>query len=117
MPGVIPYLIRAYCDWIEDNSFTPYVLVNAKCAGVSAPDGFDNHGKIVLNISSSAAIDRLITNDSISFKARFQGKSQKLLFPVKPSCLFMPKRMAKGCFLIAKILALKKKTKNQTLRY
>jgi len=67
MPGVIPYLIRAYCDWIEDNSFTPYVLVNAKCAGVSAPDGFDNHGKIVLNISSSAAIDRLITNDSISF--------------------------------------------------
>ena len=81
MPGVIPYLIRAYCDWIEDNSFTPYVLVNAKCAGVSVPDGFDNQGKIVLNISSSATVGRNINNEVIIFKARFQGKSQKVVVP------------------------------------
>ena len=81
MPGVIPYLIRAYCNWIEDNNLTPYVLVNAKSKGLSIPDGFENNGKIVLNISASATADRLINNESISFKARFHGKSQKIIVP------------------------------------
>ena len=81
MPGVIPYLIRAYCNWIEDNNLTPYVLVNARSKGLSIPDGFENNGKIVLNISASATADRLINNESISFKARFHGKSQKIIVP------------------------------------
>ena len=81
MPGVIPYLIRAYCNWIEDNNLTPYVLVRAKSKGLSIPDGFENNGKIVLNISASATADRLINNESISFKARFHGKSQKIIVP------------------------------------
>jgi len=81
MQGVIPYLIRAYCAWIEDNSLTPYVLVNAKSEGLSIPDGFEKNGKIVLNISASATSNRLINNDSISFKARFHGKSQKIIVP------------------------------------
>ena len=81
MPGVIPYLIRAYCNWIEDNNLTPYVLVRAKSKGLSIPDRFKKNGKIVLNISASATADRLINNESISFKARFHGKSQKIIVP------------------------------------
>ena len=81
MPGVIPYLIRAYCSWIEDNNLTPYVLVNANSEGLLIPEGFEKNGKIVLNISASATADRLINNGSISFKARFHGKSQKIIVP------------------------------------
>jgi len=81
MSGVIPYLIRAYCDWIEDNDFTPYLLVNTNCDGVNVPEEHDANGKMVLNISSSATVDRTISNEKISFKARFQGKSQKIVVP------------------------------------
>ena len=81
MPGVVPYLIRAYCNWIEDNNLTPYVLVGAKSEGLSVPDGIENNGKIVLNICASATADRIINNEIISFKARFNGKSQKIIVP------------------------------------
>ena len=115
MPGVIPYLIRAYCDWIEDNSFTPYVLVNAKCAGVSVPDGFDNQGKIVLNISSSAAIDRLITNDSISFQARFQGKSQKIVVPCEAVLSIYAQENGEGMIFDSKDISAEKIDKKPNL--
>ena len=81
MSGVIPYLIRAYCDWIEDNKLTQYLLVNTKISRVAIPEGFDSNGKMVLNISSSATEGRTITNQAITFKARFQGKSQKIVVP------------------------------------
>ena len=81
MSGVVPYLVRAYCDWIEDSSLTPYVLVDCEKTGAVVPEGFAKKGKIVLNISSTATENRLITNDSISFKARFNGKSQTVIIP------------------------------------
>jgi len=81
MGGVVPYLVRAYCDWIEDSGLTPYIVVDCKKRGVVVPDGFTKDGKIVLNISPSAAENRLITNDSVSFKARFNGKSEKINIP------------------------------------
>ena len=115
MPGVIPYLIRAYCDWIEDNSLTPYVLVNAKCAGVSVPDGFDNQGKIVLNIGSSAAIDRLITNDSISFQARFQGKSQKIVVPCEAVLSIYAQENGEGMLFDSKDISAEKIDKKPNL--
>ena len=81
MSSVVPYLIRAYCDWIEDSNLTPHILVDCEKTGVVVPEGFAKEGKIVLNISSSATESRLITNNSISFKARFSGKPQKIIVP------------------------------------
>ena len=81
MGGVVPYLVRAYCDWIEDSNLTPHVLVDCEKTGAVVPEGFAKKGKIVLNISSTATENRLITNDSISFKARFNGKSQTIIIP------------------------------------
>ena len=46
-----------------------------------APKGLDANGKMVLNISSSSTVNRNISNDTISFKARFQGKSQEIIVP------------------------------------
>ena len=98
MSGVVPYLIRAYCDWIEDSGLTPHVLVNCKKKGTLVPKGLVKEGKIVLNISSSATVGRAITNDSISFKARFNGKSQQVIVPCDAVLTIYAQENGEGMF-------------------
>jgi len=98
MGGVVPYLVRAYCDWIEDSNLTPHILVDCEKTGVVIPEGFKKEGKIVLNISSSATENRLITNDSISFKARFNGRSQKVIVPCQAVLTIYAQENGEGMF-------------------
>jgi stringent starvation protein B len=98
MVGVVPYLIRAYCDWIEDLSLTPHVLVDCEKSGVVVPKGLAKEGKIILNISSSATGNRLITNNSISFKARFNGRSQKVIVPCEAVLTIYAQENREGMF-------------------
>ena len=98
MSGVVPYLIRAYCDWIEDSGLTPHVLVNCEKNDTLVPEGLAKEGKIVLNISSSATIGRAITNDSISFKARFNGKSQQVIVPCDAVLTIYAQENGEGMF-------------------
>ena len=98
MSSVVPYLIRAYCDWIEESGLTPHILVDCEKAGVVVPKGLVNKGKIVLNVSSSATENRLITNDSISFIARFSGKPQKIIIPCKAVLTIYAKENGEGMF-------------------
>ena len=98
MSGVIPYLIRAYCDWIEDSNLTPHILVDCEKTGVFIPEGSAKEGKIVLNISSSATEGRLITNSSISFKARFNGKPQKIIVPCEAVLTIYAQENGEGMF-------------------
>ena len=98
MSSVVPYLIRAYCDWIEESGLTPHVLVTCEKTGVVVPKGFEKEGKIVLNISSSATESRLITNDSISFKARFNGRSQKVIVPCQAVLTIYAQENGEGMF-------------------
>lgn len=44
-----PYLLRAYYDWLVDNSFTPYLVVDATYLGVNVPVEYVKDGQIVLN--------------------------------------------------------------------
>ena len=103
MSGVFPYLIRAYCDWIEDSNLTPHILVDCEKTGVVVPEGLANEGKIVLNISSSATENRLITNDSISFKARFSGKPQKVIIPCEAVLTIYAQENGEGMFFDARL--------------
>ena len=103
MSGVVPYLIRAYCDWIEDSNFTPHVLVDCEKTGVVLPEGFAKKGKIVLNISCTATENRLITNDSISFKARFNGKPQKVIIPCEAVLTIYAQENGVGMFFDNKL--------------
>ena len=102
MSGVFPYLIRAYCNWIEDSNLTPHILVDCKKTGVVVPEGLANEGKIVLNISSSATENRLITNDFISFKARFSGKPQKITVPCEAVLTIYAQENGEGMFFVNK---------------
>ena len=76
-----PYLLRALYDWINDNRLTPYVLIDANAGDMDIPRDFVEDGKIVLNISASAARDMDLSNDYISFKASFSGKNMNVYFP------------------------------------
>ena len=98
MSGIVPYLIRAYCDWIEDSALTPHILVDCEKTGVIVPKGFVNKGKIVLNVSSSATESRLITNESISFKAKFSGRPQKIIVPCEAVLTIDAQENGEGMF-------------------
>ena len=116
MSGVIPYLIRAYCDWIEDNKFTPYLLINTNSLGVTVPESLNDKGKMVLNISSSATEGRVISNKTISFKARFQGKPQKIIVPCDAVLSVYAKESGEGMMFDIKKTSPEKKDKNPNLK-
>lgn len=77
-----PYLLRAYYDWLVDNSFTPYLVVDATYLGVSVPVEYVKDGQIVLNLSANATGNLQLTNDFIQFNARFKGVSRELYIPM-----------------------------------
>ena len=58
---------------MADNGHTPHIVVDANVDGVSVPPEHIKDGKIILNISESAAHNLKLVNDSVSFRARFGG--------------------------------------------
>ncbi|AWP54925.1 ClpXP protease specificity-enhancing factor [Haemophilus influenzae] len=77
-----PYLLRAYYDWLVDNSFTPYLVVDATYLGVNVPVEYVKDRQIVLNLSANATGNLQLTNDFIQFNARFKGVSRELYIPM-----------------------------------
>ncbi|MDJ0881646.1 MAG: ClpXP protease specificity-enhancing factor [Gammaproteobacteria bacterium] len=78
-----PYLIRALYEWLVDNDATPYILVNSQFPGVEIPAGIDKEGQVVLNIAARAVQGLEMSNEYITFSARFNGISQQLFIPVQ----------------------------------
>jgi len=66
-----PYLLRAFYDWLLDNELTPHLVVDVTIEGVSVPMEFARDGQIVLNIAPRAVAALELTNDVVSFNARF----------------------------------------------
>ena len=60
-------------EWMADNGHTPHIVVDASVDGVCVPPEHVKDGKIILNISESAAHNLKLINDSVSFRARFGG--------------------------------------------
>ena len=78
-----PYLIRAIYEWIVDNDLTPYLMVDAKKRGTVVPEDYlDELGRIILNISPGATSGLLMTNEEVTFSARFSGQSMGIVVPV-----------------------------------
>jgi stringent starvation protein B len=78
-----PYLIRAMHEWMGDNGHTPHIVVDAAVDGVSVPREHVKDGKIILNISETAAHNLKLTNDAVSFRARFSGVPFDVWVPMK----------------------------------
>lgn len=77
-----PYLLRALHEWILDNGMTPHVLADAGADGVQVPTSAIQNGKVVLNVSPSAVRDLDLSNDFISFVARFSGVTSGVVIPM-----------------------------------
>ena len=70
-------------EWMGDNGNTPHIVVDASVDGVSVPAEHIKDGKIILNISESAAHNLKLTNDAVSFRARFGGVPFDVWVPMK----------------------------------
>lgn len=77
-----PYLLRALYEWILDNDTTPYILVDTSGEQVSIPSGIANDGKVVLNLAPSAITRLEMTNEHVSFSARFNGVAEDIYCPM-----------------------------------
>lgn len=77
-----PYLLRAMHEWMGDNGHTPHIVVDASIDGVSVPSEHVRDGKIILNISQSAAHNLKLTNSAVSFRARFSGVPFDVWVPI-----------------------------------
>ncbi|MDH3630773.1 MAG: ClpXP protease specificity-enhancing factor [Gammaproteobacteria bacterium] len=77
-----PYLVRALYEWILDNDTTPYILVDTGIDQVLVPPGIANDGKVVLNLAPAAIEDLEMTNEHVSFSARFNGVAENIYCPI-----------------------------------
>lgn len=77
-----PYLLRAVYEWLVDNKVTPHIVIFADHPEANVPRQYVENGKIILNISPTAAQNLLIDNDGVSFNARFAGKPFSLYAPM-----------------------------------
>jgi len=91
-----PYLIRAINEWLLDSQCTPHLLVNAEAPGVDVPQEHIQEGKIVLNIGPHAVESLQITNEEVTFVARFSGVSRLISLPVSAVLAIYAKENGRG---------------------
>lgn len=91
-----PYLIRAINEWLLDNQCTPHLLVNAEAKGVDVPTQYIQDGKIVLNIGPNAVEGLRVSNEEVTFLARFSGVSQLVSLPVDAVLAIYAKENGRG---------------------
>ena len=82
MTSTRPYLLRAMYEWIVDNGMTPHLLADTNDEQIRVPMQYEQDGKIVLNISPTATRDFLVSNDDVTFHARFDGQSTEVIIPI-----------------------------------
>jgi stringent starvation protein B len=70
-------------EWMGDNGHTPHIVVDATVDGVVVPREHVKDGKIILNISDTAAHNLQLVNNAISFRARFSGVPFDVRVPMR----------------------------------
>lgn len=91
-----PYLIRGLYEWLLDNDATPYVLVDTGNDAVTIPQGIASDGKVVLNLSPGAIQNLEMTNEYLSFSARFNGVAQDVYCPIASVLAIYAKENGEG---------------------
>lgn len=94
-----PYLLRALYEWIADNGMTPHLLVDATRAGVQVPSHTVKEGRVVLNVAERAVSQLHMSNDGISFSARFGGVSFPVSVPVSAVLAIYARETGQGMAL------------------
>ncbi|OTG62339.1 ClpXP protease specificity-enhancing factor [Acinetobacter sp. ANC 3903] len=98
LPPTRPYLARAIYEWICDNNLTPYLLVDATQPNTRVPEQFIQDGQIVLNIVPHAVHQLTMSNDAITFSARFGGVSRDIYVPLNAVMGIYARENGQGLF-------------------
>ena len=69
-------------EWMCDSGHTPHIVIDATADGVTVPSEHIKDGKIILNISQTAAHNLKLSNTGVSFRARFSGIPFDVWVPV-----------------------------------
>ncbi len=77
-----PYMLRAFYEWLVDNELTPHLVVEAELPGVRVPEQFIQDGQIILNIAPRAVGNLEMSNEAITFNARFGGTPHSVIVPM-----------------------------------
>lgn len=93
-----PYLARAIYEWICDNNLTPYLLVDATQPYTDVPQQFVQDGQIVLNLAPHSVHMLNMSNDAITFSARFSGASKDLYIPMNAVLGLYARENGQGLF-------------------
>lgn len=94
-----PYLLRAVHEWCIDQGLTPYLHVDASSPMVKVPRPFVKNNEIVLNVSYDATGNFNISNDMVSFQARFSGVVQTIEVPLENVISLTAKETGEGVYL------------------
>ena len=97
-PDFKPYLLRAYYEWCADQGQSPYlaVAVDGSCR---VPTAHVRNGQIVFDIGMQATGGLEITNEAITFQARFGGVAQHIYVPMhRVLGMFPENNQAMGTF-------------------
>jgi stringent starvation protein B len=70
-------------EWMVDNRHTPHIVIDTSVEGVRVPPAHIKDGKIILNISETAAHNLKLTNNAVSFRARFSGAPFDVRVPMR----------------------------------
>ncbi len=90
-----PYLIRALYEWCYDESLTPHIVVRVD-KNCQVPKAFVKDGYITFNVGPMATKDFVVSNDWVTFSARFGGQAQEVLFPVATVVSFFARETQEG---------------------
>lgn len=92
-----PYLMRAVHEWCTDQGFTPYlsVAVDEHCV---VPMEYVRNGEIVLNVSAGATRDLFLSNDWVTFSARFNGVAREIQVPISAVAGIYARENGQGLF-------------------
>jgi len=93
-----PYLARAIYEWICDNQLTPYLLVDATQPHTDVPLQFVKDGQIVLNLAPHAVHQLHMSNDAITFSARFGGVAKEIYVPIRAVLGIYARENGQGLF-------------------
>ena len=96
-----PYLLRGLYEWMLDNDATPHLMVDETLDGVQVPAGYGHEGILILSISPSAVRDLSMTNEDVSFSARFGGKPEHLWIPMAAVKGIFAKETGEGMQFVA----------------
>ena len=93
-----PYMARAIYEWICDNQLTPYLMVDATQPYTTVPEQFVKDGQIVLNIAPHAVHQFHMSNDAVTFSARFGGVAKDIYVPMSALIGLYARENGQGLF-------------------